>query len=586
MVDVSIVIATSNRSAQLRRCLDALFAHLPASAACEVIVVVDGSTDDTLAMLGRLTPPCPFHILSQPNRMKPTAVNRGVGIANGEALLLLDDDIIASPALIDEHLRAQRSSGGVIGVGQVTLKLPAAADRFTRYFATAWDERYRGLNLRARPPTCLDCSGGNLSVPRAAFLAVGGFAVGIPDSFDVELAYRLVQRGLPIRYLPEATAEREYQKGFVEILADAERQGRARVSLYRRHPPMLAHLDLGAFTEDRARAVLLRRILLALRVPPRLLRLASIRARGRDAQRWYRFLYGYSYWRGVRRAVRQAELWRRLTEGTVILMYHAIGRREPASRYIVPVRRFAAQMGWLHRAGYHVLSLEEFARHKNTHRFPTPRSVVLTFDDGYRDTYTEAYPILQHHAFPATVFLVSDAVGTANGWDRSGELWGRPLLGWDEARVMAAAGIGVGAHTRTHVALPTVRRPRAEEEILGSKAALEQALDTPVMTFAYPHGEFDATEEEIVARGGFLCACGVQPACNGAATPDTGLRRIEVYGTDSIVRFVLTLWLGQKGIALPHGDGGSRSWIRRARRNRRFPTPRNFRMLTRRRHGE
>jgi peptidoglycan/xylan/chitin deacetylase (PgdA/CDA1 family)/GT2 family glycosyltransferase len=553
VIDLSVVIATYNRSRQLRRCLEALFAQIPPSSSCEVIVVVDGSTDDSHAMLERLVAPCPLRVVAQTNQGQPAALNRGVAMASGAICLLLDDDILAAPALISEHLRVQRDAGGVIGIGQLTLKLRAAPDQFLRYFASAWSEHYAALNQETQGPTFLDCYSGNLSVPRDAFLAVGGFATDLPRSYDIELAYRLVHDGLSLRYIPQAIAVQEYQKDFRAVLADAEREGVASVALYRRHPSMLAHLSLGAFTDESSRVLFLRRALLLLHIPVRLPALLSLRARGLDVARWYSFLYGYSYWRGVRRAARKGDLWNRLVRGTVILMYHAIGQlHEPASRYIVPRRRFARQMDWLKRGGYHILSLDDLLRRNHASLLPLPRSVALTFDDGYMDNYTDALPCLRDHGFPATIFLVSGAVGTSNNWDTTGTLMARPLVGWQEVHQLLSASIEIGAHTRTHISLPTATRTQAEGEIHGSKADLERALDRPIRAFAYPYGDFDAESEEIVTRAGFRCGCSVQPGSNGAAASGTRLRRIEIRGTDSMARFILTLWLGERGIALPH----------------------------------
>src|SRR6185436_10202416 len=106
--------------------------------------------------------------------------------------------------------------------------------------------------------------------------------------------------------------------------------------------------------------VALRRLCLALAVPLGFLRLLSpLVGRGRRMRSWYSFVYDYAYWRAVRRTVPDREVWRRLTRGVVILMYHAFATRgETASRYVTPARTFARQMQWLKRRGYRVLPLD------------------------------------------------------------------------------------------------------------------------------------------------------------------------------------------------------------------------------------
>src|SRR5260370_29865753 len=108
------------------------------------------------------------------------------------------------------------------------------------------------------------------------------------------------------------------------------------------------------------------RLLLALDIPPhRLERFGAVfRAWAGD---WtaHQLLHQYSYWRGVKHAWSDRDGWRALTSGTLILMYHAFGRPgEPASRYVIPARRFARQMDWLKRTGHRVLSLADLIRYR------------------------------------------------------------------------------------------------------------------------------------------------------------------------------------------------------------------------------
>ncbi len=175
-------------------------------------------------------------------------------------------------------------------------------------------------------------------------------------------------------------------------------------------------------------------------MPPGILAAAG-RLFGADAlaREWWRFVFSYAYWHGVRQAVPGRGVWERLLRPPLILMYHAIGSPgEPASRYVLPAPAFARQMAWLHRRRYRVLPLETLVRYRRAHRLPPARAVAITFDDGYVDNATHAAPILARHGFPATIFLVSQAVGGTNRWDRAGVLAGRPLLSWAQARALHA----------------------------------------------------------------------------------------------------------------------------------------------------
>jgi peptidoglycan/xylan/chitin deacetylase (PgdA/CDA1 family) len=392
----------------------------------------------------------------------------------------------------------------------------------------------------------MDCFSGNLSAPLSALRAVGGFATDLARSFDVELGYRLVQYGLALTYVPAAKAVQHYDKQFRQIVTDAEREGQASLELYRRHPPMITELLLGRFANAPHRVLLLRRLLLALNVPVEALRVASgLVGRGTRARAWYGFVYAYAYWRAVRRAVSDPDTWERLAWGPVILMYHAFGQPgEAPSRYVVPVDTFGRQMRWLKRSGYRLLRLEELQRLRLEHRLPPGRSVVITIDDGYLDVHTLAAPILRQLGFPATVFLVSGAVGTSNRWDASGALAGRALMGWSDIHTLRRWTIDYGAHTRTHRALTSVPDDELAGEIGGSRDDLEKALGEPIVAFAYPYGRHNDAVRSAVGRAGFDFACGVMDGANTAATPYRALHRVEIYGTGSLVRFALAVWLG------------------------------------------
>src|SRR5689334_12557796 len=108
MAELSIIIATYNREQRLRVCLQSLARQTQPAADFEVLVVVDGSTDGTREMLARLRTPYALRTLWQPNSGQCAAQNRGIAEAAGRYCLLMDDDIVASPALVAEHLRLHR----------------------------------------------------------------------------------------------------------------------------------------------------------------------------------------------------------------------------------------------------------------------------------------------------------------------------------------------------------------------------------------------------------------------------------------------------------------------------------------------
>jgi peptidoglycan/xylan/chitin deacetylase (PgdA/CDA1 family) len=197
---------------------------------------------------------------------------------------------------------------------------------------------------------------------------------------------------------------------------------------------------------------------------------------------------------------------------------------------------------------YPVLSMEDFLRHRLEFRLPPARSVVVTFDDGYADNRSAAHPILRRYGIPATIFVVTGAVGGSNDWDTHGELYGRGLMSWADLEMLSRDGIEVGAHAVTHVPLTTLPPDAMLAEARQSRDQIESQLRVEVRAFAYPHGAHDATSEAMAAQAGYLAACTTIPGFNDAATPAHALRRIDVRGNVSLLSFVLALWLGGAGV--------------------------------------
>jgi len=543
-IELSVVVPTYNRASLLDRCLAALAAQDEPGAGLEVVVVDDGSTDETARVLERYASLLQLRFERQPNRGQPAALNRGIELARGETCVFLDDDVIAGPRLLAEHARAQRESGGAIALGNLSLELPERAGGLARYVGRWWAGQYGDFERGVRAPTFRSCYSGNISAPRAALLEAGSFDERLRRSFDVELAWRLERAGLPIVFVPEARGAQIYEKGFAGIARDFDAAGRAAVEMVRREPALLPHLPLGNFWRGSPRSATLRRALLAVHAPVWPARVLDRLLTRSD--RPYRFLQDYCYWRGVRRATPDRAAWRRLTGGVVILMYHALAPRgEPASRFVVPARRFTRQLRWLRFRRYTVLGLDEYVRHRLEHTLPPPRSVVITLDDAYADNAELAHPLLLRHGLTATIFAVSRRMGGLNDWSSGAEVQGRPLMTWEQAAELRRDGLELGAHTRTHASLPGLAPEELANEIAGSRADLEERLGL-VRHFAYPYGRLDDEAVRAVEEAGFASACGIEEGRNSPGTPALALRRVEIHGTDSLLRFALTLALGKR----------------------------------------
>lgn len=229
-----------------------------------------------------------------------------------------------------------------------------------------------------------------------------------------------------------------------------------------------------------------------------------------------------------------------------ILMYHSIDQpADSREREIcLPLAVFERQMEFLHLEGYTPFSLDLLAEVLAGKGELPFRPVVITFDDGYADNLATALPVLQRYGFPATVFVVSGFVGGSNAWHTAEGMPQRRLLSWDEVRELHRAGVVVGSHTVTHRRLPQLASAEALEEIEESKRVLEERLGAPVNHFSYPYGEMDGAVAAMVREAGYRSACTTMSGFNGVDADPFALRRLDIYGTDTLPRFVRKLAYG------------------------------------------
>lgn len=540
-MELSVVIASRNRSPMLRRCLDALAAQDVDPASFEVIVADDGSDDDTTAMLAATQTPFRLRALRLDRVGRGAARNAAIEAASGRICLILDDDVIAAPGLVAAHLSAHDRAERAICIGHLEQEPPRRGDWYARAFARGWKRHYDSVERRGARWT--DCYGGNLSVGRDGLQKVGGFAS--PDSpiDDIDLAFRLGREGYAPVFAPGARAVHDDQKPWRRLLRDSRLQGAAHVEMADREPETMPPL-LGWFEAATPREVLLRRLLLALRVPAAALAIAGRLLPGEGRRQiWFDFVSRFAFWRSVRTAMGR-DRWLRTTRGVPILMYHAFGEEDEGDRFVVSRRSFRLQLRILAALRYRAVTFEEIVAGLRNFELPPRRAVAITIDDGYRDNLEVALPLLRKHGFPATIFLVSGRFGASNDWSDGDALAGRPLVSADEARELPAADIEVGAHTRDHPSLPDLDERGASDQIRGSREDLEGLLDGPVSTFAYPYGRFGDREAEAVREAGFAGACTVVPRLAGPAEDPLRVPRIEVRSTDSPLRFLRKLWLG------------------------------------------
>jgi len=200
-----------------------------------------------------------------------------------------------------------------------------------------------------------------------------------------------------------------------------------------------------------------------------------------------------------------------------IIMYHSVNpvAREDNRLLVVSPETFEKQMRFLKDRRYNVITLEEAAEIISGKKKAPARAIAITFDDGYKDNYTYAFPILKKYNFPATIFIVANEIGVEP--DR---------LTWDLVRAMQQSGlITFGSHSMSHPNLATVVSEEAlKNEIVGSKKALEERLGVTVSAFCYPSGRYSAQSRAAVVAAGYKLAVVTNP---GKKVPDDDIFLIK-----------------------------------------------------------
>jgi peptidoglycan/xylan/chitin deacetylase (PgdA/CDA1 family) len=237
--------------------------------------------------------------------------------------------------------------------------------------------------------------------------------------------------------------------------------------------------------------------------------------------------------------------------GTRMLMYHRVADI-PGDRLSVHPESFARQMDFLRSGGWQVVPLSSALAAEGAGCRPR---VALTFDDGFRDFYSAAWPILRERGFPAAVFVVPGLIEGKISLER---YRGRPgehvPLDWASLGELMRAGVTVGSHGLTHRELTALTEKEAKEEIEESARIIGEKLGTRPAWFAYPRGRNHPLHRRLAESAGYRGAVTVAPgACRPSGDP-FALPRTEISADDDPAAFRLKLmgafdcwhWLWQR----------------------------------------
>ncbi len=224
--------------------------------------------------------------------------------------------------------------------------------------------------------------------------------------------------------------------------------------------------------------------------------------------------------------------------GIRILMFHKVGPKDPKIGYEptnIPPERFEEQIALLSKA-YNVISLHDaIALLKSGIDVTLKRpNVVITFNDGFLDNLTHALPILEKYNLPATLFITTQCCDQSITHPRYNNHDQAQHLTWDQVRELSQHPlITLGSHTLTHPFLSQTDQEQSYEEIIHSKAIIEEAIGRKIDFFCYPSGNYSERELTTLSGSNYIGAVTVKPGSNSIATPRLELRRTEVTEKDT-----------------------------------------------------
>ena len=234
-IALSIIIPTHNRSASLRRLLARLEEQVGEDV--EVIVVADGCTDDTPALLKEQRSTYPFRFVLLPGLGAAAARNRGAEAAKGALLLFMDDDVEPSAGMIAAHrVVHDQSSEETVVIGYLPLGGPPRKDMFGLGLRAWWENKFYQMSRPGHRFTFEDLLSGNFSLPARLYRAAGGFDESFDCREDYELGLRLIK--LDACFVFSRTAwgyHRDEVTDQRRSLKRKRQEGRADIQFFRRY---------------------------------------------------------------------------------------------------------------------------------------------------------------------------------------------------------------------------------------------------------------------------------------------------------------------------------------------------------------
>ena len=223
-----------------------------------------------------------------------------------------------------------------------------------------------------------------------------------------------------------------------------------------------------------------------------------------------------------------------------IIMYHrVINKSENEGIYGTYIYEdiFRKHLQYLKDKNYTVITFKDLDKIGWRNRFEKGKKyIILTFDDGYKDNYDLAFPILKEFDFKATIFLMGRS--TYNEWDvKAGGEIEFPLMSVEMIKEMQDYGIEFGAHTFNHPKLNTLSNEEIEYQIVDVKKPLEEKIGKEIITFAYPYGILNDYAKKMTKKAGYTFALATDSGSVCLSDDLYQIRRIAIFPNTNLFSF-------------------------------------------------
>lgn len=217
-----------------------------------------------------------------------------------------------------------------------------------------------------------------------------------------------------------------------------------------------------------------------------------------------------------------------------VLMYHSIDDKAGATKLSVSPESFARQMEFLNKNHYNVVGLDKVALYTAKKEKAPVKTVAVTFDDGFENNYTNAFPALKKYHIPATIFVIVDKIGKPG------------YLDWKELKEMSDSGVvTIGSHTISHGFLTSLDADGLVRELKDSREVLERGLGKKVEYLCYPMGRHSELVKRVAKEAGYSCAVTTGNCKDTPSHEDVfAVKRIKISRTSDNL---LVFWIKTSG---------------------------------------